>query len=138
MPKYTWTSSEILKEITEYFERQAEDKQLICIISDKETKEMIKHTQRKMLRWLCSEISKHMWEQPERVKQIFLIWCFWAKPMSMGKFHTVVPKKPTTSELTKKETIFYIETIWKFICDNKIACKYSPKEIQSLLESYSH
>lgn len=137
MPKFEWTPTEVYEQLWERIENNLTKKRLVAYISTSETKEMIKHSQRKMLRWLCSEIWKHMWEESERVKQIFLIWCFGAKEMQMWKFKTDVAIKPTTSELTKTETIFYINAQWKFICDNNIPCKYTPRDIQSLLESYN-
>jgi len=129
---------EVANQILDKLDTYKEEQEIIVYISKTETKEMILHTQRKMLRWLCSEISKFMWEKPERVKQIFLIWCFGSEDLKMWKFTTQVANKPTTSELTKKETIFYIDVIWKFICDNNIACKYTPREIQSLIDSLNN
>ena len=135
--KLKWTPNILYEQIWEYLDKQKQDQELVCFISKTETKEMILHTQRKMLRWLCSEIAKYMWEDAERVKQIFLIWCFGSKEMQMGKFKTEVAIKPTTSELTKQETIFYINALWKFICDRNIPCKYTPREVQSLIDSYN-
>ena len=122
--------------IQQYIDKGKDNQVYICV--KEESKEWIKHTQRKMLRWLCSEISKHNWESPERVKQIFLIWCFGLDDLTMWKFTTQVAKKPTTSELTKKDTIFYIDVMWKFICDHNIACKYTPREVQSLIDSFNN
>lgn len=124
------------EKIIEYMDKWKPEQEYICC--KVESKEGIKHTQRKMLRWLCSEIWKHMWEKPERVKQIFLIWCFGSDDLTMWKFTTQVAKKPTTSELTKQDTIFYIDVIWKFICEHKIACIYTPRDIQSLMDSLNN
>jgi len=137
MPKFKGTPKQVYNDVMTYLDKQAEEQEIVVLISKKETKEMLLHTQRKMFRWLFREISKHLWEDPEQVKQNFLKWCFGVKEVKTWLLSFENAIKPTTSELTKKDAVFFIETIIKFIEKYWVPCKYTSADFNSLCESYN-
>lgn len=138
MPKYEWPPIEVYNKTWERIEKHHNKEKIVVYISTKETKEMLLHTQRKMFRWLFTEIWNHLWEDAEQIKQNFLKWLFWTKTVKTGKLTFENAIKPTTSELEKEEAIFFIDSIMKFIEKYWVPCKYTPKAVQSLYNSYNN
>lgn len=136
MPKFEWEPQEIFDKLCEWIEKNYKKDKLIVYISIKETKEMLLHSQRKMFRWLFWEISNHLWEDAEDIKQNFLKWIFWTKTITMGKLSFENAIKPITSELLKDEAKFFIDNIIKFIEKYKVPCKYTSADFKNLIETY--
>ena len=134
--KIEWTPNEVYKQLAEYIEKHNQQTELVAYISKKETKEMLRHSQRKMFRWLFSEISKHLWEDSEDIKQNFLKWLFWTRKVKLWKLEFENAIKPTTSELTKEEAIYFINNIIKFIEKYGVPCKYTSLDFKNLIETY--
>ena len=134
--KTEWTPQEVYQQLSEWIEKHNQEKNIVAYISKKETKEMLRHSQRKMFRWLFSEISKHLWEDPEDIKQNFLKWLFWTRKVKLWKLEFENAIKPTTSELTKEEAIFFINSIIKFIEKYWVPCKYTSLDFKNLIETY--
>ncbi len=134
--KIIWKIQEIFEWVAKFLEKQKEDKKFICIITEKETKEQRTLTQNSMFHWLFGEISKHLWEPLEFVKYYFLAWCFGVEKKKYSKLEIDIPKIASTALLEKDEAIFFIDVILKFIQKHNIPCKYTPRELQSLYDSY--
>ena len=135
--KFKWKPQEIFNKVCEYLEKQPEDKEIIVFISNKETKEIRTATQNSMFYWLFTEIWNHLWEKPDDVKMYFLAWCFWTKKIKISKQEMEINNICHTSELEKEQAIFFIDTILRFIEIKNIPCKYIPRELQSLYDSYN-
>lgn len=114
------------------YDKKADD---VFEIKKKEKKSLRSLAQNNFFYWLFSEIWNHLWESKEDVKKYFMIWCFWIKEIEMFWVKQQIPIKNTTKELKKEEAIFLINTLWKFVWTHNIPCKYTPREVESLLNS---
>lgn len=134
MKKKIWTPQEIYNFISEELEKNSSEK-LICYIWKKETKETRTLYQNNFFWGLFSAIADYMWENKEFVRTIFLWTLFWTRKIRFNKEVIYTPIKPTTKDLDKKDAIYLIESLIKYIEDKNIPCKYSSRNMQSLLES---
>lgn len=131
-----WKPSEVFEKFSKWLERQDQEKEIICHFSAKNTKEIRTLTQNSMLHWLFTEIGNHIWEDMEETKNNFMKWVFWVKEVRIGKFVSQEAIKPHTSELSKEEWIFLIDCIMKFIDSHWVPCKYTPRDLQNLYNTY--
>lgn len=134
--KFKWNPLTIYNEVCDYLENLDDTKEVVVYISSKETKEMRTKYQNDMFYWLFWEVGNHLWETAENVKIYFLAWCFWTKTVKLSKITQEIPIIMHTSDLKKDQAIFFIDTILTFIKLNDIPCKYTPRDIQSLYDSY--
>ena len=127
---------EIFNQITEYLEKQKEDKELVVYIANSETKEIRTLQQNKTFYKLFTDIWNHLWEKKDDVKEMLLAWVFWTRLVKIWKIEKEVNIEKHTSELTKEQWIKFIDTILAFCEREKLPITITSREIESLYNSY--
>jgi len=121
-------------QIIEMLEWQDED--IEWIIQKKDTKQGRTLAQNRTWYKLFSAISKHLWYSVQEVKMYMLSWCFWTKILKMSKEKMEIPVISQTSDLTKEQWIFFIDTILAFVKIKNVPVEITSREINSLYDSY--
>lgn len=136
--KITWNKFTILWKLAIFFKKYGLKKQFFCLISTKYTKEMRTLVQNRMFKWLFSEIWKHLWYRKEDIQKFFMKWLFWVKEIELFWVKQEVENISSTKDLEKEQAIYLIDSLLEFIQKHKINCKYTPREVQSLYDSYNN
>ena len=125
-----WNKEEIIK----FLETKKEDERWFI---DKE-KNKSSHTRQQQKTWykLFNWISTHLWYNTEEVKSFLLAWTFGTHTMQLNTEEIQVPNESRTSQLTKEQWIFFIDTILAFVKLKDIPVEITPREISSLYDSY--
>ena len=121
-------------QIIEMLEWQDED--IEWIIQKKNTKQGRTLAQNRTWYKLFSAISKHLWYSVQEVKMYMLSWCFWTKILKMSKEKMEIPVISQTSDLTKEQWIFFIDTILAFVKIKNVPVEITSREINNLYDSY--
>jgi len=137
MPKFEWTPEKIIEQLTEYVNKNKHKDKLVAHISNKETKEMRTLAQNRTWYKLFWWISKFLWNDIQEVKIYFMIWCFWSKKLKLSQIIMEIPITSETKKLTKEQGIFLIDTLLTFVKYKNIPIEITPREIQSLYDSYN-
>jgi len=122
------------KEVIEFLETQSED--IDWVIQKKESKQWRSLAQNRTWYKLFWAISKHLWYNIQEVKIYMLSWCFWTKKLKMSKEEIEVPVISNTSDLTKEQGIFFIDTIIAFAKIKNVPVEITSAEIRNLYDSY--
>jgi len=126
---------DVLSEVCEYL-KNARDKEVTIAIWYKETIEQRTISQNSTFYRLFSWIWKHLWEDTQTIKIYFLIWCFWSRKINLSKTEMEIPIISETSKLNKEQWILLIDTLIRFTKKHNIPCEITPKELQSLYNSF--
>lgn len=122
---------------TEYLDELDQEKEVIVVISDRQTKEIRTLSQNRTWYELFWWIAKYLWNDIQEVKIYFMIWCFGSKKLKLSKNEMEIPIISETHKLTKEQWIFLIDTLLTFVKIKDIPIKITPREIQNLYESYN-
>lgn len=122
------------KEVIEFLETQSKD--VDWVIQKKETKQGRSLAQNRTWYKLFWAISKHLWYNVQEVKIYMLSWCFWTKKLKMSKEEIEVPVISNTSDLTKEQWIFFIDTIIAFAKIKNVPVEITSEEVRNLYDSY--
>ena len=114
----------------------ADDLDEFYFFKDADTKEKRTLAQNRVFYRLFNWISKHLWYDTQEVKIYMLSGCFWTHKIKLSKTEMDIPNISHTSELTKEQWIFFIETILTFVKMKNVPVEITPREIQSLYDSY--
>ncbi len=122
-------------EIIEFLQNKKEDERWFI---DKE-KNKSSHTRQQQKTWykLFNWISTHLWYNVEEVKSFLLAGTFGTHTMQLNTEEIQVPNESRTSQLTKEQWIFFIDTILQFVKLKDIPVEITPREISSLYDSYN-
>ena len=126
-----WTKVEIL----EYLNKWKEDQ--IYIIDKKESKTWRTRRQEKTYYKILNAIANHLGYNIEEVKIYMLSWCFGTHPLKLSKEYMKIPNISRTSELTKTQWIFFIDTLLQFVEIKGVPVTITSAEVQNLYESYN-
>lgn len=126
-----WSKKHILTQIEKLNEAE-----YVCYIWKKDSKET--HTRQQQKTWykIIGGISKHLWYTLQEVKLYLLAWCFGTRPLKLGRTEIQIPNKSKTSELDKKEWIFFIDTILEFCKAKNIPITITSREVTELYKTY--
>lgn len=136
--KTEWNPIKVMWEIKNYFIWKKSDKNFHVLISTKETKEMKTRQQEKTYYKILTWISKHLWYKLQEVKIYVLSWCFWTHRLKLFDEEIEVPNISETRWFSKEQAIFFIDTLLQFVKDKNIPVEITPKEVQSLYDSYNN
>jgi len=126
-----WNKTKII----DYLNKWKEGQEYIC---DKiESKAGRTRQQEKTYYKLINAISTHLWYNTEETKIFLLAGTFGTHKMKLHKEEIEVPNESRTSSLTKEQAIFFIDTILAFVKIKDIPVKITPREVQSLYDSYN-
>jgi len=114
----------------------ADDLDEFYFFKDTDTKEKRTLAQNRVFYRLFNWISKHLWYDTQEVKIYMLSGCFWTHKIKLSKTEMDIPNISHTSDLTKEQWIFFIETILTFVKMKNVPIEITPREIQSLFDSY--
>ena len=114
----------------------ADDLDEFYFFKDADTKEKRTLSQNRVFYRLFNWISKHLWYETQEVKIYMLSGCFWTHKIKLSKTEMDIPNISHTSDLTKEQWIFFIETILTFVKMKNVPIEITPREIQSLYDSY--
>lgn len=101
------------------------------------TKEQRTKAQNATFYKLFTDIWNHLWETKDDVHDYLLWWVFWTHPVKLWKITKEVNNEQHTSKLSKEQWIRFIDTILKFCERENIPVTITPREKQSLYESYN-
>lgn len=104
----------------------------------KDTKKQRTLLQNKTFHLILWAISKHLWYTMEEVKAYMLSWCFWAQKIRLSKEEMDIPIISSTTQLSKEQAIFFIDTLLQFAKIKDVPIEITPRGIQSLYESYNN
>ena len=135
--KLEWNKFTILWDLSRKLKKEKLTKQFVCLISTKYTREMRTTIQNRMFKWLFSEIWKHLWYRMENIQGFFMKSLFWVKEIELFWNKQEVQLINSTKDLEKEQAIYLIDSILQFIEKHKISCKYKPRDVQSLYDSYN-
>jgi len=121
--------------IQQYIDKGKQDQVYICV--KEENKEWRTIAQNRTWYKLFNWISTHLWYNIEEVKSFLLAGTFGTHKMKLNTEEIEVPNESRTSKLTKEQWIFFIDTILKFVKLKDIPVEITPREIQSLYDSYN-
>ena len=121
--------------VMEYIDKGKEDQVYICV--KEESKEGRTIAQNRTWYKLFNWISTHLWYNIEEVKSFLLAGTFGTHKMKLNTEEIEVPNESRTSNLTKEQWIFFIDTILKFVKLKDIPVEITPREISSLYDSYN-
>ena len=116
----------------------ADDTDEFYFFEKADTKEKRTLAQNRTLYKILNAISKHLWNPVQEVKIYMLSWCFWTHKIKLSKSEIEVPDISKTSELTKEQWIFFIDTILTFAKIKDVPIEITPREIESLYNSYKN
>ena len=122
--------------IQQYIDKGKQDQIYICI--KEESKEGRTRQQEKTWYKLFNWISTHLWYNVEEVKSFLLAGTFGTHKMKLNTEGIEVPNESRTSQLTKEQGIFFIETILAFVKMKDIPIQITPREVQSLYDSFNN
>lgn len=122
------------KEVIEFLETQPKD--VDWVIQKKETKQGRSLAQNRTWYKLFWAISKHLGYSIQEVKIYMLSWCFWTKTLKMSREKIEVPVISNTSDLTKEQWIFFIDTIIAFAKIKNVPVEITSEEVRNLYDSY--
>ena len=108
----------------------------ICV--KEESKEWRTIQQNKVFYRLFNWISSHLWYNTDEVKSFLLAGTFGTHKMKLNTEEIEVPNESRTSQLTKEQGIFFIETILAFVKLKDIPIQITPIEVQSLYDSFNN
>lgn len=123
------------KELIEFLQNKKDD--LEWYLFNASTKQWKTEAQKRTFELLFWIISKYNWYHRDAIKIFFLTWCFWQRPIIMGKDKIMVPIVWSTMWLTKEQWILLIDTILEFIKINNIWFTLNTREIQSLYDTFN-
>ena len=116
----------------------ADDKDEFYFFEKADTKEKRSLAQNRTLYKILNAISKHLWNPVQEVKIYMLSWCFWTHKIKLSKTEIEVPNISQTSELTKEQWIFFIDTILAFARIKDVPIEITSRDIQNLYDSYNN
>ena len=121
-------------ELIDYLKTQKEDTDWVF---DKSTTKAGKTRQQEKTYYkLFWAISKHLWYNMQEVKIYMLSGCFWTKKLKLSKEEMEIPVISNTSDLTKEQWIFLIDTLIAFAKIKNVPVKIENAEIQNLYATY--
>lgn len=129
---------DIYDKVCEYLDKQKEDKEIIVVIANKDTKKIRSLSQNNTFWKLFTEIWNHLWYKKEEIHDILLGWVFGTYEITIWPVNKQMLNKPKTSELTKEEWIHFIDSILEFCKTHNIPVEITPREIQSLYNSFNY
>ena len=132
--QFKWKPQDIFNDVSDYLEKQPDNKEITVFIANKETKEMKTRFQEQFYYWMFSEIEKQTPFSAWTIKQYLLWRVFGKKEM----FWELVNNKTETSSFTRKEAVEFIESVQMFIEENSLHCKYISRDMQSLYLTYNN
>ena len=132
--QFKWKPQDIFNDVSDYLEKQPDNKEITVFIANKETKEMKTRFQEQFYYWMLSEIEKQTPFSAWTIKQYLLWRVFGKKEM----FWELVNNKTETSSFTRKEAVEFIESVQMFIEENSLHCKYISRDMQSLYLTYNN
>lgn len=86
---------------------------------------------------ILNAIANHLGYNIQEVKIYILSWCFGTHKITLSKETMEVPNISSTSSLTKEQAIFFIDTLLQFVKIKNVPVKITPREVQSLYDSYN-
>jgi hypothetical protein len=104
---------------------------------DIDSKEKRTKAQNNWFYMLLSWISKHLGQPLQEVKIYLLSWCFGTHKLKLSKKEIEIPNISRTSDLTKENAIFFIDVILQFCKAKNIPITITPRQVQSLYDSYN-
>ena len=116
----------------------AQDTDKFYFFEKADTKEKRTLAQNSTIYKILDAISKHLWSPVQEVKIYMLSWCFWTHKIKLSKNEIEVPNISNTSELTKEQWIFFIDTLLTFSRIKDVPIEITSNEIQSLYDSYNN
>ena len=131
--KYKWTKQEVRNQTLDYLDTLKEWKEVIILISTRETKEMRTLWQNNFFYWLLTWIAKETQFSSDEIKQYILWEVFWQKEV-LGR---ILNNKTKSSKLSTKEAWSFIRWIQEFCYSNDIKMKYVSREDQTLFLTYN-
>ena len=131
--KYKWTKQEVRNQTLDYLDTLKEWKEVIILISTRETKEMRTLWQNNFFYWLLTWIAKETQFSSDEIKQYILWEVFWQKEV-LGR---ILNNKTKSSKLSTKEAWSFIRWIQEFCYSNEIKMKYVSREDQALFLTYN-
>lgn len=134
--KFKWKPLDIYSQVSDYLEKLDDRKEVIVLISNKETKEMKTRQQEKTYYKILNAIATHLWYSLEEVKIYILSWCFWTHKLKLSRQEMEIPNISRTRDLTKQQAMFFIDTLLQFVKIKNVPVEISSQEIQSLYDSY--
>lgn len=135
--KFTGKPLQIYEDITDHLEALDEDKEVVILISSKETKEMRTIQQNKTFYKLFTDIGNHLWESKEDVHDMMLWGIFWTRSVTIWRITKEINVEKHTSKLTKDQGIHFIDTMLAFVKKYDMPITVTSREIDSLYESYN-
>ena len=135
--KIEWNKFTILWELSRKLKKDKLTKQFVCLISTKETKEIRTLQQNRTFYKLFTDIWNHLWEKKDDVHDMMLWWVFWTKEVTIWRITREVNIEKHTSKLDKEKGIKFIDTILLFCKKYNMPITVTPRELQSLYDSYN-
>lgn len=132
-----WNKEKIYNDVCNFLEKQKDDTNIFCYIWKKITKDMRTTAQRNTYYMLFSQIGNHLWLHKEAVKSFFLIGCFWISKLSLWDKVIEIPIISSTTELTKEQGMFLIDSILEFCKHRDVPIQFTPRELRSLIENHN-
>ena len=126
-----WTKQQILEKL-----EKANDDEL-WILDKKETKIWKTRQQEKTYYKILNAIANHLGYNIQEVKIYILSWCFGTHPLKLSKEYMEIPNISKTSELTKEQGIFFIDTLLQFVKIKDVPVVITSREVQNLYETYN-
>ena len=134
--KFNGKPLQIYQQVCDYLEKLKEDKDVFVYIGIKESKEIRTLSMNNTFWKLFTDIGNHLWYTKEEMHDILLGWVFWTYEIEIWPIKRQMLNKPKTSELTKEEWIFFIDSILEFCKKHDIPATITPRELQSLIDRY--
>lgn len=126
------TKEEILKQLV-----FAEDTDQFYFFETADTKEKRNLVQNATFYRCLDIISKHTWDELEELKLKTLVKLFWFKQMKWGWETIPVPNVAKTSSLTKEQASQFIDALIKIAKFLWLGEIITPRQVQSLYDSYN-
>ena len=127
-----YTKEEILQQLV-----FAENTDEFYFFDNADTKQKRTLAQNNWFYMLLSAISKHLGQPLQEVKIYFLSGCFWTHKLKLSNTEFDIPNISHTSELNKEQATFYIDVILQFCKAKDIPVTITPRQVQSLYDSYN-
>lgn len=135
--EFKWPVLEVYGKICNYLDKYTKSENIIVYISEKETKEIRTLGQNNTFWKIFTEIWNHLWYSKEEIHDIMLWWVFGTYTVELWFIKKEMLNKPKTSKLNKEEWIKFIDEMIWFCKKHNIPIEITPREIQSLYESYN-
>ena len=127
-----WTAEQII----DFVQNWKEEQEYIC--EKTTTKEGRTLAQNRTWSKILTAIWQHKYWDLAQAKKITLIYKFWYETQEYEWETVYIPNYTSTAALSKKEGIEYLTFLIDYCKDEEIPVQITPREINSLYESFSN